>query len=317
MQLTTATGPLLERILDGTFTIWSEGLSRQAYGRWNGGLMETAWGRARMRRVALMRGDDLLASAKRFDFDAFLHGERIPVIGIGAVFTPLEQRAKGHASALIEHMLADAASRGCRMAALFSEIGVEFYGRLGFEVVDREVLTIQAHTKPGAPAVLVRAAERADLPFLADITAQYASGAAFALDRTAELIAFGVARQRLLAGLGTAHRREVEFFVTEEGHRPVAYVLISRGPAGAFLLECGDRDPSGARIGAMLQVLAARAPAEGPHLLRAWMPDMLRPPQVDVLASAPAAEIMMVRTVGAAATLPTLAPLVFWQTDVF
>jgi hypothetical protein len=67
----------------------------------------------------------------------------------------------------------------------------------------------------------------------------------------------------------------------------------------------------------MLQVLAARAPAEGPHLLRAWMPDGLRPPQVDVLASAPAAEIMMVRTVGAAATLPTLAPLVFWQTDVF
>ena len=317
MQLTTASGPLLERILDGTYTIWSEGLSRRAYGQWNAGLMDTTWGRERLRRVALVRDGELLASAKRFDFDAFLLGEPIKVMGIGAVFTPAEHRAKGFATALIEQMLADAESRGCRLAALFSEISPDFYERLGFEIVEREVFTIEAHLRPGAPAVLVRSAEPADLPLLAEISAKYHAGAGFALDRTPALIEFGIRRQRLLAGLGPPNRREVEFFVTEEGRRPVAYVLISRGPAGAFLLECGDRDPSGARVGAMLQVLAARAPAEGPHLLRAWLPASLRPPQIRVLASAPAAELMMVRAVGSPVPLPPLDPVVVWQTDVF
>ena len=61
--------------------------------------------------------------------------------------------------------------------------------------------------------------------------------------------------------MGPAGDREVQFFIAEEGASAVAYVVISvRG--GAWVLEeCGDRDPAGARVGAILQVLMARDPS--------------------------------------------------------
>src|SRR5206468_10676186 len=39
----------------------------------------------------------------------------------------------------------------------------------------------------------------------------------------------------------------------------------------SVLEECGDRDPSGARMGAILQVLIARNPAERRPAITAWL----------------------------------------------
>jgi hypothetical protein len=52
--------------------------------------------------------------------------------------------------------------------------------------------------------------------------------------------------------------------------------------------ECGDRDVSGARVGALLQALIAREPAESRPAIRGWLPPGFRPPQL-VIAGAPAA----------------------------
>ena len=316
-EFVTATGELLERVLDGTFTIWSEGLARPAYSQWTRAQMEMAWGRAHLRRIALLRGDDLLTSAKRYDFDARLRGASVRVLGIGAVFTPPGHRGRGYARALLEYMLQDAVDRGCALALLFSEIGPSFYEALGFEVVPREVQTIEPILRAGAPAMLVRSAMPADLPLIADISAAYARDAAFAFERTPDLIAFSIARRRLLAGLGPPGVRQVELFVTEEGHRVVAYVCLTRGPAGVFLEECGDRDPSGARVGAMLQGLAARTPAEALPPMRATLPEALRPPQVRVLAHDAAPDLMMMKALDPAIDIAAVQPVVFWQSDVF
>ena len=64
------------------------------------------------------------------------------------------------------------------------------------------MVTIEVLPVTGAPAMFVRSGEAADLGAIAEITARYAEGAAFALDRTPDLIGFGFARRRLLAGLG-------------------------------------------------------------------------------------------------------------------
>jgi hypothetical protein len=139
----------------------------------------------------------------------------------------------------------------------------------------------------------------ADLDAIADIAARADAGAACALVRPADVITFFLTRKRLHAGLGPAGVRSVEFFVTEEGSRAVAYVVVTRGPHGVVLEDFGDRDPSGARVGAMLQALAARTPAEPPTRLRAWVPPAGLPPQVRVIAQGPADEIMMLRHIGA------------------
>jgi ribosomal protein S18 acetylase RimI-like enzyme len=316
-DLIVADRTLLEQILDGTYPIWGEGLTRESYSAWNRGQMATGWGRSNLRRVALFDDGTLLASAKRYDFEARVGAGRVLVLGIGAVFTPVDQRGRGHARRLIELMVEDATARGCAYALLFSEIGAAFYESMGFRVVPRSLVSLEVIPKPdaGAPATFVRTGETADLPGIAEISVRYSEGAAFALDRSAELIGFGLARRRLLAGLSPAGRRQVEFFVAEEGGRAAAYVFITRGPSGVVLEECGDRDPSGARIGAILQVLAAREPADPLSRMTAWLPRDLWPPQVDVIAGGPAAEIMMMRPLRDVAS--DLHPVVYWQSDIF
>lgn len=319
MPLITAGAALRKQILDETYPVWGEGLSRAAYGQWNEAQWRTDWGRAALRRVALVEDERLLSSAKRYDLQAIVGQETVPVLGIGAVFTPSAFRGRGHARAIVDAMIADAAARGCRYAVLFSDIGTAFYEALGFTAMPRTLLTMEVVRKPraGAPATLVRAGEPADLPVLAEISMHYAAGASFALDRSAGLLAFSLVRKRLLAGLGPEGLRQVEFFVSEEAHQPVAYVLVTRGPAGAVLAECGDRDPSGARIGAMLQVLSAREPSQPALQLTGWLPENPRPPQLRVVAERPASEIMMVRAIAADAALPDPRGIVYWQSDVF
>ena len=298
MRLVTADGGVLTDILDGTYPIWGEGLSRGAYEKWNRAQSETVWGRAHLRRVAWMHDGRVVSSAKRYDLEAWAGEHRIRVVGIGAVFTPPAVRGQRHAGALIAALLADATARGCDLALLFSEIGPAYYERLGFRVVDRHVPTIEIVRRPGAPAVLVRAGETQDFDAITEIAARARRGAAFALDRSADFIAFMLTRKRLLAGLGPSGLRSVEFFVTEEAHRAVAYVVISRGPHGVYVEDCGDRDPTGARVGAMLQVLDAREPAEAPLRCRASIPSGFAPPQWRVVSESPAEEIMMVRSLG-------------------
>lgn len=316
----TATGPVLEHILDGTYPIWNEGISREAYGRWNQAQMATAWGRDHLRRVALVEADRVLSSAKEYRFDAHVGGRRVPVLGIGAVFTPPDLRGRGHARTLIDRLIAHARDEGCELALLFSEIGPEYYLGMGFRVLPRPTYEIEVlpGRRAGAPATLVRSGDASDFETMAEIAARYREGAALALDRTAELIAFGVTRRRLLAGLGPAGLRDVEFFVAEEGNRAVAHVVLARGPAGLVLEDCGDRDPTGARIGAILQVLAARQPADPAMRLRGWLPRSVRPPQIRIAREAPAGDIMMVREIGQASpAISTSAEIVYWNLDVF
>lgn len=310
----------LDEILEGTYAIWGEGLSRSSYGAWNRAQMATEWGRKHLRRMALIDDDTLLASAKRYDFTATVGGETVAVLGIGAVFTPDARRGHGHARTLIDLMVDDASARGCAYALLFSEIGAGYYERAGFQVLPRTLVSIDVAPPPnrGAPATFVRSGEARDLPFIAEISARYRDGAGFSLDRPADLIAFGVTRRRLLAGLGPVGVRDVEFFVAEEGHRPVAYVFLTRSARGTVLEECGDKDPSGARIGAILQALAARDPSTPALRLHGWLPSSIRPTQVTVTEGLAAAEIMMIRPLrDVASSTHRLTPILYWQTDVF
>ena len=112
----------LARILESTYPIWNEGLSFDGYSRWNLVQMRTTWGAAHLSRVALVNGDTILASAKRYDLDARQGRRMLRILGIGAVFTPESQRGRGHARELIRRMMADAAREGYHAALLFSEI---------------------------------------------------------------------------------------------------------------------------------------------------------------------------------------------------
>src|SRR4051794_19201494 len=107
-DLIRADGRLLGVILDETYNIWCEGLTRNAYERFYTAQVATAWGRRHLSRFALVDGSDVLASAKTYTFDAILDAERIRVVGLGAVFTSPAHRRRGAARELIERLLEQA-----------------------------------------------------------------------------------------------------------------------------------------------------------------------------------------------------------------
>ncbi len=266
MPLIRATGEILNGILDDTYPTWGAGLSFKAYAQWNRAQEITEWGQAHLRRLALMDGGTVLASAKRYDLQMQLDGQPVPTLGVGAVFTPAALRGRGHARAMIAALESEARADGARLALLFSEIGATYYERLGYTVVPLQTVDIRIDRKAGAPAMLVRSGEERDAGYVAAMSAARAGGFRLGMLPDAAQVAYSVAKKRLYVGLNPDSGKHIDFFVAEEGYQAVAFVLIvtsitSGGGVSWSLEACGDRDPAGARIGAMLQVLLARAPA--------------------------------------------------------
>jgi hypothetical protein len=271
--------------------------------------------------VALIDGPHVMCSAKRYDLSLRLDGRNRRALGIGAVFTPPAHRGRGCARELLTRMLDTAVTEGQEFAMLFSEIAPAFYEQLDFVPVPLLESTIEVDQKRGgAPAMLVRSGEERDLPAIVELSAARSAAARLALDRSEDFVRFGIAKKRLLSGLGPMGRRNTEFLVVEEGHQAVAY-LVSTEENGRWVIEeAGDRDPSGARLGAMLQVMLARTPGERLPEIKCWWPQALLPPQLAVAAATPTQEVLMIRPLrDRILPLPPLAAaeVVYWHADYF
>ena len=142
----------------------------------------------------------------------------------------------------------------------------------GFEKVPMDEVTVNIALKKGAPAMLVRAGTERDYDAICAMYATCTAGAHFALRRDPAALHYAVSKKRLFAGLSAPGTHALEFFVAEEGTAAAAYVVLSQNKHGWTLEEAGDRDPAGARLGGMLQVLAARDPSRPAPLIRAWWP---------------------------------------------
>ena len=320
MRLIPASGAVLDQILSESHEIWSDGLSRQGYARFNAAQMRTAWGAERLHRLALVSDSgDLLSSAKRYDFAARLDGSSVEVVGIGAVFTPTAIRGRGHGRAIVQEVTAAAAREGADLALLFSEIDPAYYAHAGFLPVPRRELVIRAEEKPGAPMVLVRAGEERDIAAVAALAHTMAQRHRFALIPSPDLLRFSLSKKRLLAGFLPPDLLSVEFFIVEEGAGAVAFAILTVTADDVILEMCGDRDPAGARLGALLQVLRARTPAEAAQGITCFLPPGWLPPQVRIESSAAVREVMMVKPLRDGVLSAPLREddVLYWHGDLF
>jgi GNAT superfamily N-acetyltransferase len=325
VRLVVAEGALLEEIIDATYPIWNEGLTRDNYARWNAAQMRTAWGKDHLRRFALVDdGGRWVASAKRYLLPIRLDGVNGVMCGLGAVFTRPDERGRGHAGEIINQLIDRSRMEGATLAGLFSEIGEQLYRRLGFVTVPMDEVDVEVERKGGAPAMLVRFGEERDLPALAAMHAKRSEGVPlrFVLRRDPALIDYALSKKRLLAGLGVGPgprgARQMEFFVAEEGASAVAYVVLTVNAGGWTLEEAGDRDPAGARLGAILQVLLAREPSRPAPLIRAWWPPAMSvPPQIRLTNRIPARDILMLRPIGDVRIPERAEDVFYWRSDYF
>lgn len=316
-----ATGAVLEQVLNDTFPLWNDGLTRENYAKHWAAQLKTPWGQSQLDRVALVDGPHVMCSAKRYDLSLRLDGRIRRVLGIGAVFTAPAHRGRGCARELIVRMLDTAVTEGQEFAMLFSEIAPAFYEQLDFVPMPLLESTLEVDQKRGgAPAMLVRSGDDRDLPAIVDMSAARSANARLALDRSEDFVRYGITKKRLLSGLSPMGRRNTEFLVVEEGQQAVAYLVSTEQDGRWMIEEAGDRDPAGARLGAMLQVMLARHPGERLPEIKCWWPQGLVPPQVKVAASTPTQDVLMIRPLrDRILPLPPLAAaeVVYWHADYF
>jgi hypothetical protein len=318
-SIVVAEDAVLERIRDAMHVISPEGLSRHAYSKFDAAQVKTAWGRCHQQRFALVDGDDVLASATWYDLAAVLDQRPARVCGIGEMTQPPD-RAGDHVRELVDLLLDQATRDGAAIALLFSNVHHEFEPT-GFDAVSMTDVELSVAESPrrGAPMTLIRGGEARDLAAIVAMGQVRASPFRFRLDRDVDFVQYAITKKRLLAGLGATGARQLHFFIAEEGITAAAYVVVSIVGSAWTIEECGDRDPSGARVGAILQALIAREPVERRPTIHAWLPSGFLPPQVTIVSAKASTKVMMVRPLGSTVVQPRLSgnDVLYWRGDLF
>ncbi len=283
-QVIPAVGGVLTDILGARHLRFPNGLSARADAQRHAAQRRTLWGSRWQQTYALMDGSTPLASAECYALQGVLDGRPVAVRGIGSVCggpLPTADSARTLIRALVD--AADAPVVVLFPSAALDDVVLEGFATL--PTIETTIRVIEA-TRYGAPMTSVRVGEDRDVQAIVAMGRARALPFRFHLDRDDDFVRYVITRQRLLCGLAPAHARELQFFVAEEGATAAAYVVISATDGHWVVEECGDRDPTGARVGALLQALIAREP-QGPRpVIRAFLPVGFLPQQVAMVSTA-------------------------------
>lgn len=315
-ELIPATGAMLTSILRARHEHSRNGLSSQAESRLHTALKKTAWGSRHQQTYALVRRGAVLASAERYDMQGVLNGRPSSITGIGEVCCEPSPEGTAAAQVLIESLARDAEKS---LALLFPSTAVDALDIEGFDAIPRIETTVRVveDRRNAAPMTTVRSGENRDLQAIVAMGRTRAAGFRFHLERDVDFIDYVRARRRLRCGLGPANARELQFFIAEEGVTAAAYIVISVTANEWVIEECGDRDPSGARVGALLQALIAREPSRERPTIRAVLPTGFLPPQVVPVSAEPAASVIRMAMRNRSTASFATDDLLYWSNDVF
>jgi hypothetical protein len=320
-KLVEAHGAVLHRIVATTRPDAYRGLGREAFTRYEAAQAKTPWALRHRRRIALVRGNDVLASAERYDLTGMLDRQLVTICGIAGLLDHGADDNSSHRDVLLAELLEDAAHHGADLALLFPVAGQAPRVPDGFAAVpttDVEITVIES-SRYGAPMTLVRGGEDRDLAAIVAMGRVRADPFRFHIDRDIDFVKHALTRKRLLAGLGPAGVRQLEFVIAEEGITAAAYVVISVVGNVWTIEECGDRDASGARVGAILQALIAREPARSRPVIRGWLPPGFVPPQLTIASVGAASAFLVARPLSSRLRDFHLAAdeVLYWQGDLF
>lgn len=315
-----AVGVLQQRLAAAMSDADRGGLRPDAFARFDTAQSRTTWGATHRRRFALVHGDEILAGAERTDLTGCLDRVPLRICAIGGVFSTRELVPGDDELTLVERLVLDATIEGVDLA-LFSRTpgaaGLPPSGFTALPVADVR-LTVTESPRYGAPMMLVRGGEDRDLAAIAAMGRATAAARRFHLDRSVDFIKHTLIRQRLLAGLSDTGRRQLEFVIAEEGITAAAYLMMSVADGGWTIEACGDRDPTGARLGALLQALIAREPARTRPVISGWLPPGLVPPQITITPVVDAPALLFMRPLAARMQHVRLTPadVLYWRSDV-
>src|SRR4029450_8322376 len=193
-----AEGAILERVLDATCGTSHSGLNRQAYGKFHAARTKTSWGSRYQRTFALVDGNDILASADRYDLAGVFDGRALRVCGLGSVWSEPSRSGTGRARLLIDTLLDNAAKDGAEIALLFSQAGVDADFRNDFQAIPLTDLTLGVTESPrhGAPMTMARGGEERALSAIVAMGRIRAEHLRFHLDRDIDFLKYAITATR-------------------------------------------------------------------------------------------------------------------------
>lgn len=316
--LALAEGALLARVADALPAEARGGLGAAPFATLERALQKTAWAAGHRRRFAWLDGDVVLATAERARLDARLDGRPVRIGAIGSPGADPAMDAAAHAAGLLAALIESERQDGVDLVVLTASSGRTWAVPEGFEpipIAGVEIRVVES-TRYGAPMTMVRGGEDRDLPAIVAMGDVRARPSRFHLVRDVDFVKYALTRRRLLAGLAPAGQREMRFLIAEEGITAAAYVVITAAAGSWTIEECGDRDPSGARVGALLQATIAREPVEQRPVIRGWLPPGFAPPQLTLVPAPEAPAVLFAR--GLTAPMPRLSSdqVMFWLSDL-
>jgi len=148
-----------------TFSIWHQG---RDFGAYTDRVLEAMRRMdGSLRYVGLVgRAGELVASARELDAELVYRGERIPAMGIAAVFVREDLRGQGYGKRLVQALVADAEERGFQAAYLFSDINPEYYAAHGFTLCHASAWLAPLESLPAEEPLNMRPALPEDQPRL-------------------------------------------------------------------------------------------------------------------------------------------------------
>jgi GNAT superfamily N-acetyltransferase len=135
-------------VLVETAALWAGKRNLDRYVDDNLAIARSPFGKRHYRTVGLYENRVLLASCKQYDRTLHFGTRRFRAVGLGAVFTPTAMRGRGYATAMIAAVLDRARANGYDIAYLFSDIGPQFYGAIGFTELPSREIVLRADALP-------------------------------------------------------------------------------------------------------------------------------------------------------------------------
>jgi GNAT superfamily N-acetyltransferase len=220
----------------GVQPIWGGGLNPERFVAFQRRLADSREAGERYRLLGLFDGERLVSAMKAYDLRGSYAGKSLRLLGIGAVYTPPALRRRGHARRMLELAIAAHRERGFDAAVLFSDIGGEYYERLGFRALESEECIAESADLPNGTAG--RSTGPGDEASLVRVFAQgRGSSGELALARDGWVLSFQLRRLRELARARGISEPEWGVRVTAEAGEAAAMLRISRDAVD--VLEAG------------------------------------------------------------------------------
>ena len=273
-SLTVARDDQLDSIYRESHALWGSGLPFEHYlGLWRE-LTDTQW--ARRHAGVYVWCDEtgrMLSSVKLYRPELRVGDRVCRATIIGALFTPSALRGRGYASRLVQAALAHAREQTDPLALLFSDIGTQFYDRLGFRALPAEEQWGALPTDPHPPAGWsLRPKTGPDLATMSRAHLDFCTSRPLAMIRDAAHWTFLDVRSSRFFERLNDRRLTYRQQIALRGSEFAGYLITVEGRGEWNVREVGAVEGSPETMATILRLGAQQAQAAGLRRFYGWLP---------------------------------------------